>query len=187
MEAGDSERKKGSGGAWFKWFAAISLIAIFVVMNLGVCWLPIERINRKEAKLTLLELEAGLSAYKLDNGDYPINSGDEIEGAFVLYKYLSGDFDGDGKVDPNSVGTKIYVEGIGWDAAKGLNNQRVRKIGDRFAIIDLFGELIRYRREVADIKKRTTRNPNYDLWSLGGSDPDSEAIEDRSKWITNWE
>ncbi|NOX98412.1 MAG: hypothetical protein GXP30_01555 [Verrucomicrobia bacterium] len=187
METGDLERKKSSGGGWFKWVATLIMIAVFTIIVFGGRGHPIGPILRTQTKLAVIELEAGLSAYKLDSGAYPINSGNEIEGAFVLYKYLSGDSDGNGKVDPASVGTKIYVEGIDWDTAKGLSQQRVRKIEGRFALIDLYGELIRYRCEDADLKRRTTRNPTYDLWSLGGSDSGSDKIEARSKWITNWE
>ena len=91
----------------------------------------LNQVKRKQVKLTLGELKAGLSSYKLDNGSYPINEVDEEEGAFVLYKHLSGDFDQSGELDDEATGTKIYVAGIDWNTAKNQAQQRVEHTKER--------------------------------------------------------
>lgn len=165
----------------------ISLIAILAGMVLAAMPAVLNQIKRKQVKLTLKEVEAGLSSYKLDNGMFPINPTDEIEGAHVLYKFLSGDFDEDGKLDDESAGTKIYMEGIDWNTAKNQAQQRVgRTAGNRYALVDPFGNQIRYLCEPPGKKNKQTNNPTYDLWSLGGAEPGSTQKEDLSRWITNW-
>lgn len=165
----------------------ISLIAILAGMVLAAMPAILGQIKRRQVELTLKELQAGLSSYKLDNGMYPINPTDEIEGSYVLYKFLSGDFDGDGKLDDESVGTKIYMEGIDWNTAKNQAQLRVGKTPDgRYALVDPFGSPIRYLCEPPGEKNKKTRNPTYDLWSLGGAEADSTNTEDLSRWITNW-
>jgi len=173
---------------WVKWVAAISLIATFAWMVLSACWMPVDAmLKKKELMLSMGELEGALSSYQLDHGEYPLNSDDELEGAFVLYKYLSGDFDGDGKLDPESVGTKVYLESIDWKDERNESYSVVSKIGSRYALVDPHGSPIRYLCEPFGKKNKKTRNPAYDLWSLGGAEPNSDAIEHRSKWITNWD
>ncbi len=165
----------------------ISLIAILAGMVLAAMPAVLNQIKRKQVKLTMKELEAGLSSYKLDNGMYPINPTDEIKGANVLYKFLSGDFDEDGKLDDESVGTKIYVEGIDWNTSKNQSQQRVGKNPNGgYALVDPFGNQLRYLCEPPGRKNKKTRNPTYDLWSLGGAQPGSTATKDVSRWITNW-
>jgi len=160
--------------------AVIAILAGLVLYALPGIWI---KIKRSQTELWLKELESGLSAYQQDNGMYPVNSSNGIEGAFVLYKYLSGDSDGDGMLDPVSVGTKVYLEGIDWNTAKDQDQQRVGIVAGRYALVDPFGSPIRYLAEPPGKKKKTTRNPTYDLWSLGGAKPGSTATKDLSKWI----
>ena len=181
-------RRNGSRGfTLMELMVVISLIAILAGMVLAAMPAVLNQVKRKQVRLTLGELKAGLSLYKLDNSWYPINDKDEFEGAFVLYKFLSGDFDVNGELDPLADDTKIYVEGIDWNTAKNQAQQRVGELEGRYALVDPFGSPIRYLCEPPGRKNKKTKNPTYDLWSLGGAEADSTAIEDRSKWLTNWE
>jgi len=189
MSNGNSElgRNGNRGFTLMELMVVISLIAILAGMVLAAMPAVMNSVKRKQVKLTLSELEAGLSSYKLDNGMYPVNDGEPTEGAFVLYKYLSGDFDEDGQLDPEADDTKVYVEGITWDVAQNQSQQKVGELDSRYALVDPFGSPIRYQCEPPGRKDKKTKNPTYDLWSLGGGDANSTALEDRSRWITNWE
>ncbi|MFK5921780.1 MAG: hypothetical protein QM496_06345 [Verrucomicrobiota bacterium] len=184
---GGKERKTN------KWKAALVVMAVLCVI--GVFGIIVNSIFQAKALwwkgidtgYLVKEVSAGLSSYKLENGWYPVNSGDKKEGAFVLYKYLSGDFDEDGAVDSETAGNKVYMEGLDWNTAKNDPLKRVRKIGGRFALIDPYGDLIRYRCEPEEQEKRSTRNPTYDLWSLGGAESDADTMSNCSWWLTNWD
>jgi hypothetical protein len=55
--------------------------------------------------------------------------------------------------------------------------------------VDPFGSPLRYLCEPPGVKpgQRKTRNPTYDIWSLGGADADGgDSVESQSNWITNW-
>jgi len=165
----------------------ISLIAILAGMVLAAMPAVLNQVKRRQVELTMKELEAGLSSYKLDNGMFPVNPTDEILGANVLYRFLSGDFDGDGMLDEESTGTKIYVQGLDLNTAKNQSQQRVGRTGNgTYALVDPFGNQFRYLCEPPGRRNKITRNPTYDLWSLGGAEPGSTATEDISRWITNW-
>lgn len=181
-------RRNGNRGfTLMELMVVISLIAILAGMVLAAMPAVLNSVKRKQVKLALGELEAGLSSYKLDNGMYPVNDSDPIEGAYVLYKFLSGDFDEDGTLDPETDDVKVYVEGITWDVAKNQSQQKVGELNGRYALVDPFGSPIRYLCEPPGRKNKQTKNPTYDLWSLGGGDANSTDMEDRSRWITNWE
>ncbi len=185
-----NSRKNGGASSAFtlmELLIVISLIAVLAGMVLAAMPAIIGKVKRDQARLVVQELEAGLSAYKLDNGWYPIHRENSEEGGFVLYKHLSGDFDEDGVLDDVSDETKIYVEAIDWNTAKNQSQQRVGKLGDRYALVDPFGSPIRYLCEPPGAKNKKTKNPTFDIWSLGGADSESTAIKERSKWLTNWE
>ena len=183
MKNGKTEREGREGFTLMELLVVISVIAILAAMVLAAIPGIWNRINRSQTELLIKELAAGLSAYQQDNGMYPVNSGSERDGAFVLYKHLSGDFDGDGTLDPTSTGTIVYIEGIVWSSANNQKQQRVDKIGDRYAIVDPFGSPIRYLAEPPGKKIKKTNNPTYDLWSLGGAEPGSTAKKAQAKWI----
>lgn len=188
MKAAKKKESLGKGFTLMELLVVISLIAILAGMVLAAMPAIMNSVKRKEASLTLKGLEAGLSDYKLDNSWYPINETDAVEGAFVLYKYLSGDFDEDGTLDPVDDERKVYVQGIDWNTAKTSNQQRVGRLENKFALVDPFGSPIRYLCEPPGrkAKDRKTNNPTYDIWSLGGGESGSDDAEDTAKWITNW-
>lgn len=183
--------QRNRGFTLMELMVVISLIAILAGMVMAAMPAVLNQIKRKQVKLTMKELEAGLSSYKLDNGMYPVNEPvnpqNAILGGSVLYKYLSGDFDEDGFLDDEKDNRKIYMEGIDYNTAKNQPQQRVGTTGNgKYALVDPFGNLIRYLCEPPGKKNKQTRNPTYDLWSLGGADAESNATEDLSRWITNW-
>lgn len=99
-------------------------------------------INRGKVKAFLAELEDGLSKYQLDNGNYPINDstgGDRdkggMDGATVLYKHLSGDFDVNGEVDFDK-NEKIYVQKLDYYTNKSAKEPRSMAVSGDYMVID---------------------------------------------------
>lgn len=150
-------------------------------------------INRNEIKAFLAEIEDGLSKYQIDNGIYPLNEpsgGDRdktgTEGAAVLYKHLSGDFDLNGEVDFEK-NEKIYVQKIDYNSNREARKPRSTNAGGEYMVIDAFGDPVRYLAQPPNLPKgqeRQTRSATYDLWSLAGNDPNDSNIENMI--IANW-
>ncbi|MCF6311193.1 MAG: prepilin-type N-terminal cleavage/methylation domain-containing protein [Verrucomicrobiales bacterium] len=187
-----SSRNKGRRRAAFtlmELLIVISLIAVLAGMVMAAMPAIMGKVKRDQARLAVKEMTAGLSSYKLDNGWFPINPSDPVEGAFILYQHLSGDFDVDGNLDDVTSETKIYVPGIDWNTASQDSRQRVGEINGRYAVVDPFGSPFRYLCEPPGVRdsQRQTRNPTYDIWSLGGANANSNSIKDQANWITNWD
>lgn len=150
--------------------------------------------NRTEVFLT--EIQGGLDLYKIDHGEYPPNPAVDRDkaaeyGAHILYKYLSGDFDADGKFDTDDPSNKIYVESLDFRSSQRQGKGTVGIDPDgRYIATDSFGNPIRYLYDPRDPKtnqhESRTLNPVYDLWSIGEAEPGGEGMENKSKWITNW-
>lgn len=180
---------------------AFSMVELMVVVGIMVILAGIliaslpgiqNRINRGKVEAFMAELEAGLSKYQLDNGIYPQNepSGDRdksgLEGASVLYKHLSGDFDLNGEVDFAN-NEKIYVQKLDYFTNRESREPRSSVIGGDYMVIDSYGNPIRYLCQPPNLPKgtnRETRNPTYDLWSITDADPSDPESE--AKYITNW-
>jgi len=155
------------------------------------------RVNRNQVEAFIAEIESGLSKYQIDHGIYPQNPGGGgdrdtagIEGASVLYKHLSGDWDENGTADiqeNEDSDEKVYVAKLSYKENENSKNPRSDVIGGEFMVIDTYGNPIRYLAEPPNIKpeERTTINPTYDLWSIVDADPGVE--EDQAKHITNWQ
>ena len=150
----------------------------------------------------LCDIGAGLEDYQLDHGIYPLHlpdSGNEAilqdtilrdqfaaTGAHLLYSHLSGDFDGDGRVDDGAV---AYVDRLDLESQRGYPGRpspkelRAIETPGGPVIVDPFGVPIRYLSAPPDVPmdQKGTRNPTYDLWSLGGGSADTPET-----WITNW-
>lgn len=144
-------------------------------------------IRRNNCETQLQELSRAINAYQLDNGIYPKNPTSEPpeEGAHVLYIELSGDTDGDGEVDEDA---KIYTEDLDFNKSVNQNTNVVKRDGQgRIVVLDPFGSLIRYHADPPNKRPIQTRNPTFDIWSLGGAEPGSTDPKDLSKWITNWD
>jgi len=180
---------------------AFSMVELMVVVGIMVILAGIliaslpgiqSRINRGKVEAFMAELEAGLSKYQLENGIYPLNepSGDRdksgIEGASVLYKHLSGDFDLNGEVDFEK-NEKIYVQKLDYFTNRESREPRSSVIGGDYMVVDSYGNPIRYLCQPPNLPRgqnRQTRNPTYDLWSITDADPDDPQSE--AKYITNW-
>ena len=153
------------------------------------------RINRNKVETFIAELEGGLSKYQIDNGIYPQNppSGGErdesgIEGAAVLYKHLSGDWNQDGTINFEANEGPVYVPKLSTEENKESKEPRsdTRRTGTP-EVVDSFGNPIRYLAQPPNIEveKRLTYNPTYDIWSVVDADPNEP--EDQAKHITNWQ
>jgi type II secretory pathway pseudopilin PulG len=180
---------------------AFSMVELMVVVGIMVILAGImiaslpgiqSRINRGKVEAFLAELEGGLSKYQLDNGIYPINepSGDRdssgIEGAAVLYKHLSGDFDLNGEVDFSN-NEKVYVPRLDYFSNREAKEPRSMVIGGEYMVIDSYSNPIRYIAQPPNLPRgqnRETRNPTYDIWSITDADPGDP--EGEAKYINNW-
>ncbi len=154
------------------------------------------KVNRNQVEAFIAEIESGLSKYQIDHGIYPQNppSGDRdtsgIDGARILYKHLSGDWDENGTADiqeSEDSDEKVYVAKLSYKENESSKSPRSDVIGGDFMLIDTFGNPLRYLAEPPNIKpeERTTINPTYDLWSIVDAEPGVE--EDQAKHITNWQ
>ena len=180
---------------------AFSMVELMVVVGIMVILAGLliaalpgiqNRINRNKVEAFLAELQNGLSHYQTDHGIYPLNepSGDRdkagVEGAAVLYKHLSGDYNLDGEVDFDK-NEKVYVPNLDFDSNREGREPRSTAVGGEYMVIDSYGQPVRYLAQPPNLPsgtKRETYNPTYDLWSITDADPD--AAEDRAKYITNW-
>lgn len=185
--------KKSSAG--FSMVELMTVIGIMILLaGILIASLPgiQTRINRNKIEAFIAELEGGLSHYQIDHGIYPQNppTGDDdeagIQGAVVLYKYLSGDWNQDGAVDIET-DEKVYVPRLSFDENRESKDPRSEVIGGDYMVIDNFGNPIRYLAQPPNIDEdeRKTRNPTYDIWSIADADPTRE--EDQAKHITNWQ
>lgn len=183
-------------------FSLVELMTVIGIMILlaGILMASLPgiqtKVNRNRVEAFLAELQAGLESYELDHGIFPQNpiaaDRDEagFEGAKVLYKYLSGDWNLDGEVDVDS-NEKVYVKRLSYDENKDSKDPRSTSIGGDFMVVDSYGNPVRYialppnidRKSLPDARK--TRNPSYDIWSIADADPDDP--DEQAKWITNWQ
>ncbi|MCB1063716.1 MAG: type II secretion system protein [Verrucomicrobiae bacterium] len=187
----------------------ITLIAVLAAMVLAGAGGILKKIKRDQIRNYLAEIDAGLEAYRVDNGIYPLNpdpidssgttsipgyngqDGEAVAGAAVLYKHLSGDFDTDGLVDEKET---VYVDRLDYWSNSDKNGKApevVRSVsmgGSVYLVVDPLGSPVRYLADPPGYtpEQRKTRNPTFDLWSIAGAEPDSEEFSDQSTWITNW-
>ncbi|MEX2577651.1 MAG: prepilin-type N-terminal cleavage/methylation domain-containing protein [Verrucomicrobiales bacterium] len=181
---------------------AFSLIELMVVIGIMVVLAGLlisalpgiqSRVNRQKVEALLAEIEGGLSKYEVDHGIYPQNrmesgnrDGVGVEGASVLYKHLSGDYDEDGAVDFEQ-NEKVYIPKLAYEENEDARAPRSLFIGGEYMVIDSYGDPLRYIADPPNIPQdeRQTMNPTYDLWSIAGADPTDP--EEQAKHITNWQ
>ncbi len=146
---------------------------------------------------------------KLDKGSYPLNppaggqrNDDGLIGSEVLYAHLSGDrYSGSGssrgKPAPNGIAdiaedenstVEAYVNNLAEIEGAQTNPARSMFAGGKYLVIDAYGDPIRYLAEAPNITDRTTINPTYDIWSLGGVDDSGELSDEEieGNYIKNW-
>ena len=173
----------------------VALIALTVITVPWGNWgISDDKMLKKRTQAFLAEIQGGLDNYKIDHGTYPINAAVDREaaaeeGAFVLYRELSGDFDLNGELDP---GGKIYVESLDFKSSQRQGKGTVGiAAGGTYVAMDPYGTVVRYLCDPPNLiingeQTIRTLNPTYDLWSLGGAKPGETDLANRSKWITNW-
>lgn len=187
------------GNRGFSMIELMTVIGILILLaGILLAALPgiQNRVNRNRVETFMAELQAGLENYKIDNGIYPLNppSGDSasardtsgIIGSGVLYKHLSGDFNGDGEVDFDR-NEEVYVSRLSFEENKSSKDGRSMSVGGEFLVVDPYGDPFRYLAQPPNIapSARLTRNPTFDLWSIAGADPTNPA--EQSSHITNWQ
>ena len=182
--------------AGFSMVELMVVVGIMVILaGLLVAALPgiQSRISRNKVETFIAELENGLEGYKIDNGIYPIvedGGGDRnsrgVDGSELLYKTLSGDRNLDGAVD-FAENEKVYVPKLDYDSNRSSKEPRSTVAGNSYLIVDSYGDPVRYIADPPNIERdeRTTRNPTYDIWSLGGADPDDK--EGEASYIANFQ
>jgi prepilin-type N-terminal cleavage/methylation domain-containing protein len=192
MKSFPASRRNGG----FSMIELMVVVGIMVVLaGLLIAALPgiQSRINRNKVETFIAELESGLSKYQIDNGSYPLNEpgGDRDkagrEGAAVLYKHLSGDWDKDGKVDFDQ-NEKVYVPKLDYNSNTASREPRSMSLGGDYVVIDSYSNPIRYLAQVPNLApgvKRETYNPTYDIWSITDANPDNP--DESAKYITNWQ
>ncbi len=180
--------RRSRGFSMVELMVVIGVIVILAGLLIGSLPGIQARVNRNKVEAFLGELEAGLSKYQIDHGIYPLNEpagGNRdtagVEGAKVLYKHLSGDFNTDGRVDDKE---RIYVPRLDYESNRESKEARSSNIGGSFMLIDSFGDPVRYLAQPPNLqgRQRETRNPTYDLWSIAGSDPRSSNDEASYIW-----
>ncbi len=178
------------------------VIGIIVLLaGLGIAAMPGVRkqMTKSATKTFMKSLEMGLVKYKQEYGNYPINepSSDDDEqrdadgklGAAILYLELSGDIDGDGEFDDadEDNGGVVFVKGLtGEMNEENATVQRSRRLGDDYLLIDPFSNPIRYLAHKPNAKNKLTRNPTYDLWSIGDSRNGDYTPQGIANWIGNF-
>lgn len=183
---------RGTGG--FSIIELMTVIGIMVLLAglLIAVWSGIQsQVDRQRVETLLAELDSGLSNYQTDRGIFPPNPPSEdrdssgIEGAAVLYKHLSGDWDLNGEVDENEV---VYVQRLAILENQGSRDRRSTDIGGRPIVIDSYANPIRYLAELPNLEESqrsaAMRNSTYDLWSIADGDPSDPS--DEAKFIKNW-
>ena len=184
-------------------FGAIAFCSLLIASNLPSCH---NHEGRGRVEGFLAELEAGLDRFEIDNGYYPENpptgsdpvsrDKDGLRGSAILYEYLSGDknldgkvFDTEGKRDPGDEQWPIYVRKLDWESNQDLKEKRVVKNpdGPGYLVIDPYGKPVRYLAEPVLKREKLTRNPTYDIWSIEKTKPSqADDPKTRIKYITNW-
>lgn len=169
--------------------ALIAILAGIVIASAGAIQ---KSVKNRTTRLWIVTLEAGIADYRQDHGIVPLNPADgqalprsdELarQGAALLYARLSGDTDQapDGRVDDPE---QVYVDRLAHEFQKNAETILSARSGDDFLVIDPRGTPMRYLASPPNLEpdRKITRNPEYDLWSLGGGTPDDPA-----RWITNW-
>lgn len=184
--------KKGNISAGFtlvEVFVVMAILAILATMGWQASGLINNRQMNKTAELQVSQMEVGMNAYRIDNGEeLPAGDGD-VWSSHVLYTTLNCDADGDGNPDTDPKTQEVrepYCDGItpiadiknqsevlnGIPAIKmSLKPKGAPKKKKLFVLLDPWGTPYRYRMgyEMRDEKGKTGKgvNPDFDIFSLG--------------------
>lgn len=185
--------RRNGGFSMIELMIVVGIMVILAGMLIGSLPGIQSRVNRNKVETFIAELESGLSKYQIDHGSYPLNepTGDRdsagVEGAAVLYKHLSGDWDLNGEVDFEK-NEKVYVAKLDYDSNRESREPRSMSIGGKYMVIDSYSNPVRYLAQVPNLgpnDKRETYNPTYDIWSITDANPKNP--DESAKYITNWQ
>ena len=146
----ESPRKFARAFSLIELLIVISLIALLAGMVLAAAGGIQNNMVKKRAVALLAEIEGGLDDYKIDHGTFPLNEAENRdaaakEGAAVLYRHLSGDYDTDGEFDHHDDDAKIYVDSLDYKSSTKANKGTVGVgVGGQYVVTDSYGSLVRY-------------------------------------------
>lgn len=201
----------------------IAIIAVLSGMIISLAGLMTTKQNRAKADGDKVALISACEAYKTDNGGYPqdnstsgtsatndldprlhMNPSDVqyTRSSLFLYKQLTGDESGNGKIDASETGRKYAAEFF----KPSRFDVGFKTSGSVSYIADAWGYSFGYStaglkaeqeyRVQLETDANSSRsatlkgfNPTFDIWSTAGSTgPKSGATPDqeRNKWIKNW-
>ena len=140
----------------------IAIIGVLASMVLAAAGFAQKKGARSRAEAEIAAIGAALESYKVDNGDYPINTN-------VNYNNPTSNSNMVAALMPTNGGGKVYFE----FKAKSLTNSSYPG-----SYTDPFGYPYGYNYTNGSVNNGTN---NYDLWStVGGANTSSNS------WIKNW-
>lgn len=145
------KKSKSNAFTLIELLVVIAIIAILASLVLAAAGFLQKKAARSKAQAQIAALGSALESYKIDNGDYPTNSGGSAPGSAVLVTTLM-----------STNGGKSYYS----FSAKTTNAN---------GFVDPFG--IDYNYYYANESSPNNGTNNYDLWSTAGGTNSSTWIK----------
>jgi type II secretory pathway pseudopilin PulG len=173
----------------------IAVIIVLAGLILSTAGYVQKKGARSRAETEIAAMSAACESYKADNGVYPSDGNTVLpdarqnvnpstatyqDASLALYKFLSGDTNGDRRIDSGDSG-KTYIAFKANELSPTDQSQTVKFIRDPFG--NSYGySTIANPTANPNASSSKGYNPTFDLWSTaGGTTPN-----DVSGWITNW-
>jgi type II secretory pathway pseudopilin PulG len=171
----------------------MTIIGILAGLVLGTFKFTQEKSARGRAEAEIKAMEAAITAYQIENGEFPRlgddgatdsldakTNGDPTspgykESNLHLYKQITGDLDGDLSTKPT---TKQFFE-FKPNQLSFSDSGKTKVNG----IVDPWGAYYGYSTANAQDSSKGY-NPTFDLWSTGGKT--GVPATDGQKWLKNW-